>query len=637
MLKNNLIILFIILILTPVINAQEVLSPLGKNPILTNTDDNYLRTAKGVTKEIHLPMREDFSLPSFIPNQEYWASKSVFVNNSYAINPPSLGVVTFDAMDENGIVYSHMGTFPAVADTFTTNNIRLDSVFAPDQRKLEISDSIYLSFYVQPQGNGSKPLSGDSLVLQFYDAIDSNWNSVWNIDGMPLDTFREKYDTSFLQVLIPIKDSKYFTSEFRFRFYNYARIPSADKPSWRSGLHSQWNLDYIILDTNRSINDRSHNDNAIFSQPTTLLKDYQSTTWKQFLASSNAMEYGVKLGVSNHDIITKNVSQNFSIIDLINNSLSFPPTTTSLNLNAQSSMVYSPNYSGYTYNSSATKYPAFRVLFHVSSNTGQTDIFKQNDTAAFYQRFYNYLAYDDGVPEAGYGLSTPNGRLAYKFTLATADTLQSIQMYFNQAMGGSNQQYFYLTIWDDNNGVPGNVIYEKSGKRPEFNDNLFKYYTYELDNELPVSGTFYIGWRQTTKDNLNVGFDVNNDNSDNIFYNVSGTWYNSSFPGSLMIRPILGQDKEAYVGINTAKVENNNSINIFPNPNSSGVLNIDFDKEVSNQSDYIINIFSLQGQKVFESNYENRIDLQHLSKGVYIINIVNKRNKTSFNKKLIIN
>ena len=566
MLKNNLFLLFIMLIMVPVLNAQEVLTPLGQNPILKNTDDNFLRRAKGITKEIHLPMREDFSLPTFIPNQDYWASRSVFVNNSYAVNPPSLGVVTFDAMDKNGIVYSHMGTFPAVADTFTTNNIRLDSAFGSNQRKLDISDSIYLSFYVQPQGNGASPLNGDSLVLQFYDANNSKWSSVWNINGMSLDSFRATYDTSFLQVLIPIKESKYFTSEFKFRFYNYARIPSADKPSWRSGLHSQWNLDYIILDTNRSITDTIHPDNAIFSKPTTLLKDYQSTTWKQFLASSDAMQTGKNVGISNHDNLTKNVGQSFTITDLFDKSISFPPTTISVNLNAQSSTVYTPNYSSYTYNTAATKYPAFRVLFHAASNTGEPDIFKQNDTAAFYQKFYNYLAYDDGIPEAGYGLSTPNGRLAYKFTLAAEDTLQSVQMYFNQTIGNANQKYFYLTVWNDDNGQPGEILYEKSGKRPEFDDMLFKYYTYELEEELPVSGTIYIGWRQTTKDNLNVGFDINNNHTDKIFYNVSGTWYNSSFPGALMIRPILGQDKEVYVGVNSIKKENNNSISIFPKP-----------------------------------------------------------------------
>jgi len=637
---NKNILLILILIGIGYTNfAQEVLTGLSKNPLLLNKNIELSveRTAKGNNIEVHIPIFEDFSTPSFIPNQELWASSSVFVNNSYCINPPSIGVVTFDAMDQNGTVYSHMNSFPAGADTFTTNNIRLDSTFGTPKVKLKPSDSIYLSFFVQPQGNGSSPLSGDSLVLQFFDANDTVWNSVWNIDGMSLDTFRVRYDTSFLRVMVPITDTKYFTSGFKFRFYNYARVPATDKPSWRSGLYSNWNLDYIILDTNRSINDTFYADNAIQTQPTSLLKDFQSTTWKQYLADpANAIETGKSVGIFNHDNLLKNVAQKFYIYDLWDKSLSYSTTTSSLNLAAKSSAEYTPNYSAYSFVTTAPKYPEFRVLYHVSSNTGNPDIFKMNDTAFFYQKFYNYLSYDDGIPEAGYGLSTPNGKLAYQFTLNTDDTLQSVQMYFNQTIGNANQRYFYLTVWDDNNGVPGNIIYEKSGKRPEFDDQLFKFQTYTLEQPLAVNGTIYIGWRQTTKDNLNVGFDKNNDQSDKVFYNVSGNWYNSSFKGAPMIRPILGQEQNAHVGFNPKTYTEEIALNIYPNPTNTGIINIDiFDiKDIHN---YKIHIFSLQGQLVYESNFKNKLNLQHLSKGVYIINIENTKTNSRSIKKIIIN
>ncbi len=638
----NKIIITIIIITTSFVNtyAQEVLTGLSKNPILINKElaNSSLKESKAANDEIHLPMREDFSLPSFIPNPKYWASKSVFVNNSYAINPPSIGVVTFDAMDENGLVYSHMNSFPAGADTFTTNNIRLDSVFGSFQRKLKPSDSIYLSFFVQPEGKGSMPLSGDSLVLQLYDANNAQWNSVWNIDGLSLDTFRAKYDTSFLRVMIPIVDINYFTDSFRFRFYNYARVPSADKPSWRSGLHSTWNLDYIILDTNRSMDDTFFADNAIQNMPTTLLKDYQYTTWKQFNADpGNSMQAGQSVTIFNHDNLVKNVAKKFYVYDLWDKTLSFSTPTTAINVGSKLSSEYVPDYNAFTFSSSAPQYPDFKVLYHVSSNTGNPDIFKNNDTAYFYQKFYNYMAYDDGIPEAGYGLSTPNGRLAYKFTLNTADTLQSIQMYFNQTLGNANQKYFYLTVWDDNNGKPGSVIYEKSGERPEFNSQLFKYYTYTLEQELPVSGTFYIGWRQTTKDNLNVGFDLDNNQSDKVFYNVSGVWYNSSFEGAPMIRPILGQEQEAHVGIKNNKQTKNTSFNIYPNPNNTGIINIAISDDSINPVNYYISIYSLQGQRVYKGQYQSRINLQHLSKGVYIIMITNSKTNNNNIKKLILN
>ncbi|MCK5846680.1 MAG: T9SS type A sorting domain-containing protein [Bacteroidales bacterium] len=620
--------------------AQEILTGLSNNPVLINQqlENTNHKVSKGANEEIHLPMLEDFSRPSLFPNPKYWASKSVFVNNSYAINPPSVGVVTFDAMDEKGIVYSHMSTFPAGADTFTTNNIRLDSAFGTFQRKLHPKDSVYLSFFVQPQGNGSIPLSGDSLVLQFYDDNNSKWNSVWNIDGMPLDTFRAKYDTSFLRVMIPVVKPEYFSSKFKFRFYNYARVPSSDKPSWKSGLHSNWNIDYIILDTNRRITDTFYADNAIQNASTTLLKEYQSMSWKQYNAApASSMKVGQGVSFFNHDNLVKNVAQRLYIYDLWDKSLSFSTPTTSVNLSSKQSSIYSPDYNAYTFTTLAPKYPDYKILYHISSNTGNPDIFKNNDTAYFYQRFYNYLSYDDGIPEAGYGLSTPNGKLAYQFNLNTDDTLQSIQMYFNQTLGNANQKYFYLTVWDDNNGTPGNIIYEKSGKRPEFDNQLFKFYTYVLDQELAVSGTIYIGWRQTTKDNLNVGFDKNNDHSDKVFYNVSGNWYNSSFKGAPMIRPILGQEQNAHVGIKKPSNTKEVDFSIYPNPNNTKILNIKINDSFISNSNFQLSIFSIQGQQVYLGEFENRINLSYLSKGVYIVKIINLKTNRNSIKKLIIN
>jgi len=75
---------------------------------------------------------------------------------------------------------------------------------------------------------------------------------------------------------------------------------------------------------------------------------------------------------------------------------------------------------------------------------------------------------------------------------------------------------------------------------PMFSDELNTYYTYPVPS-LPVNGTIYIGWIQTTSDNLCLGFDTYNDHSDQIFYNTTGKWYPTSYTGSLMIRPVVGK------------------------------------------------------------------------------------------------
>jgi len=585
-------------------------------------------------------MIDDFSESVLFPVEKYWSTRNTFVNRSYAVNPPSIGVMTFDAMDEFGAVYQDMTSFASVADTLETQNIRLDSLFGNNAQALSPADSVYLSFAIQPQGIGSAPLEGDSIVLQFYNPTTTEWKSVWKMDGMPLDSFRVLYDTSFIQIMIPITNADYFASDFRFRFYNYAHLPGADKPSWRSGMYSHWNLDYLILNAHRTISDTSYNDMAIQTVQNSLLSDYTSMPWNQFIAGgSNMMKYGLGIRFKNMDDITglKNVNQYFFINDLYSKTQVFAPNPNpnSTNIASQVQKVFLPDYSSYTYSSNAPQYPEFQVIYSIYTNTPPPDIIKTNDTMAFYQKFYNYFSYDDGVPEAGYGLSVINGLVAYQFKLNTPDTLQSIEMYFNQTLGNASQQYFYLTVWDDNNGVPGNVIYEKSGKRPEFETDLFKYYTYVLENPLAVSGTIYIGWKQTTKDNLNIGFDFSNDQSSKIFYNVTGNWLNSGYKGSIMMRPILGSELYAHVGIEENKQENKTTnFDIYPNP-SNGIFNIKF-SENTNLIQAQINVYDLTGRKVYSNKYTSQLDLSRLNTGIYILQIIDTSKQLNTQRKIII-
>jgi len=68
-----------------------------------------------------------------------------------------------------------------------------------------------------------------------------------------------------------------------------------------------------------------------------------------------------------------------------------------------------------------------------------------------------------------------------------------------------------------------------------------------------------------------------------------------------------------------------NTFDIFPNPND-GKFNLTFDAKV--QADYMITITNTLGKKVFEyplnsfvGEHKRAIDLSHLSKGLYLINI----------------
>ena len=93
-------------------------------------------------------------------------------------------------------MHSTANTSLFVADTLTSNPIRLDSLFVPYKKAVTAADSIYLSFYFQPGGGygnmwervGNAPSVDDSLMLDFFDAKYNRWNTVWASAGFELDT-----------------------------------------------------------------------------------------------------------------------------------------------------------------------------------------------------------------------------------------------------------------------------------------------------------------------------------------------------------------------------------------------------------------------------------------------------------------
>ncbi len=114
-----------------------------------------------------LPFFDDFSTSNIFPDQSLWDGRSVFVNKDFPYMPINIGAATFDAIDSSGNIYSNGSIAPFEADRLMTQNIRLDSIFIPVARKLTPADSVYLSFFYQPQGVGDAPQLRDSLILEF--------------------------------------------------------------------------------------------------------------------------------------------------------------------------------------------------------------------------------------------------------------------------------------------------------------------------------------------------------------------------------------------------------------------------------------------------------------------------------------
>ena len=174
--KLSLSILFLLSFILCATNlcAQEILTGLSFNKQVAR-EAAKPRPAAARTA-LHLPFSDDFANYTGLPNPSLWQDSYAYVNRSFAIQPPTMGVATLDALDENGRVYATATHEPFCADYLTSLPIRLDYNFALN-RDMRVGDSLYLSFYYQPAGGtlsgteweriGNCPEGYDSLVLEF--------------------------------------------------------------------------------------------------------------------------------------------------------------------------------------------------------------------------------------------------------------------------------------------------------------------------------------------------------------------------------------------------------------------------------------------------------------------------------------
>ncbi|MCL2413390.1 MAG: T9SS type A sorting domain-containing protein [Bacteroidales bacterium] len=199
---------FVVLIgLTQQAMAQDcgvLLRHLDVNPVLINATnrDELRRAPSSVESErqpLLLPFLDDFSsLHSPFPNDSLWEDNMVFINASFPLFPPTIGVATFDALDATGRLYEHAASYPFGADTLTSRPIRLDSIFDGIPREITDADSIFFSFYFQPGGGfgtvqggnirGHAPRPHDELVLEFRNDT-GRWDVVWHANGQTLEQF----------------------------------------------------------------------------------------------------------------------------------------------------------------------------------------------------------------------------------------------------------------------------------------------------------------------------------------------------------------------------------------------------------------------------------------------------------------
>ena len=653
MIFSRVYLLTLVLLLPCLSAGQEVLRGLSSNPVIRaklikDRQQHITYSPVTDTTPVILPFFDDFSANAVFPSPDRWIDLFTFENTDFPVYPVNLGAITFDAVNDSGMMYPDAipGPDPYIADHLTSRFIRLDSVFDPVPKALTPSDSIYLSFYYQPQGRGRPPETSDSLILQFlvkpgYDSITptdtihipDQWEPVLAMKGMALDTFLLNNGRYFLQALIPITDTRFFRKNFRFQFYNWVSLASVAEPSWQSNC-DQWNVDNVYLNYGRNMFDTVYSELRFIGRPPSLLKRYESMPYPQYTDDpTNELKDTLDILISNRD------SNNH--LSIYYYELSDPEGTFMKTYDGGEYLIKPFYTNGYvTYQPFA--HPPVPYIYPIYPKDSAVFLMRHvvrenipgatlGDTIEAWQKFYNYFAYDDGTPEASYGLTPGTSQLAYRFSLnKSPDTVRAVQMYFNRLLDNNIDRDFYLCLWNDNAGKPGDTIYSDL-QRPYFADSLNEFVTYLLYRPVRVTGIFYVGWIQTTDNNMNLGFDRYNDSHENILYNATGQWLVSSYTGSLMIRPLIG--KPLPVGI--AGKDPDIHWSLYPNPASGDKVFIRIEEHMTGNQ-FVINVIDLFGQKMITARNSNFIDISGFPSGLYFVTLYYTQGNWMGTRKLVI-
>jgi hypothetical protein len=551
-----------------------------------------------------------------------WLNDNAYHNYRYAKDPWTLGVVTFDGLDENGYPYLFGSTITGTADTLLSKPIDLSTV-SP-------GDSIYFSFLYQKEGFGDVPEDTDSLLLEFYNPTANQWSRVWRTPGGSVGEFQVTH--------IPLTNPDYFEKGFQFRFMNYGSL---------AGGIDHFHIDYVNFRALSGYQDTLFKDFAFVYPIRTLLDTYSSVPWKHYRNSpSGKMSNDVEITVRNGSELTEN-NQNGTVNVYLDGSLEGSYT---LNASALSggNINYAPRTTYTSFHDFSGGYAYDHTLNNDTSATfnyegianAQFPNFAQNDSTFGNQVFENYYAYDDGTAERAYGLTGEQALLAHRFNAYEADSLVAVQIHFVPSVVDVSNNLFLLAVWDDNNGEPGSLLYEDEfffPRQPRYESirNGFVTYYFKDTARIGVGETFYIGMRQIDEERLNIGYDKNSNFSDEVFWSVDGggVWNNASFPGALMMRPLVTSKMDYLLGVQSPipSIEQEDlSMNIYPNP---AFNHFSIETNVTGNVSY--QLVSMSGKVLLTTDQTNNIDISYLQKGMYFISMV-KDQQPLLTKKLVV-
>ncbi|MCO5231405.1 MAG: T9SS type A sorting domain-containing protein [Chitinophagales bacterium] len=590
--------------------AQEKLTSLSSNPLLFS---NFSVQKKSSIDNLTLPFADDFYQNGYYPNVSKWIDSKVFINNTYPILPPTIGVATFDGLNAQGLPYSDFNNDWGLADELTSQPINISG--------LNETDNVYLSFYWQAGGRGEIPEKGrDYLNVEFLDK-NSNWVTVMKIN--PTDSV-----TDFKQEFIKISNN-YFHNAFQLRFSAYGNL---------AGNTDHWHIDYVLLDRNRNPQfESSVADVAYIGGNGSYFKSYYQLPFKHF--SNDLLKDTLKIAIKNNFQNTIDIVDNYTVTLLNNGQVLRAYNGPSIDIESKKIKEY--QYPGLDLSTleptSDTTEIEVKYFFQSSAENNSPEFVRANNQVIDKIIFGNTFAYDDGSAERAYRLENYDfGKIAVKYHANVPDTLRAIRIHFPHFpnyTSSSASPFFNIAIYKSLDTIQGEndqVLYkELLVSKEDFHIpqdeimNGFSYYTFkpELNDGkdfLVVDGDFYIAIEHEKFNDVDLGFDMNQNNSSNMWYNAGYGWYRSQYPGSIMMNAIMGKPLSGKFTSLFQHQTISPQILIYPNPTKEMII---IQGDISTTFNYsIFNIAGIHCQSG-QSFSNSAINVADLKSGMYILQI----------------
>lgn len=539
-----------------------------------------------------------------------WQPKStVYINNHFSLNPISKNIATFNGISPTGIFTFSTASNTIGIDTLTSQPVNLAGR-AP-------SDSVYLTFYLQMGGVGTKPAPGTQFPTFFQvDLKNNNGNWVPNLRINPLPSSQSAFN--YRQYTVVISDQQFLHGNFQFRFRSFGD---------RRLSEDTYNLDYITVGFNRR-KAQTRIDVTTSRRVSPLLQRYTAMPIHQFMANI--------AGELNDSV--------FTTLNNLENDFRGITTTTSIQVGNNAPVPFAnhaipirPNYLQYD---SFPDKPATSIFTGLSGfqtiksivavTTGeQTPETLYNDTISRVTELKDYYAYDDGTAE-GLGakvlkLGGPIGQVAVRFNLNQQDRVKTISVFIPK-MGNTKNRVVNFKIWNvAQDGTPdGNGIFTTSFTVPDISllDNWFDI---PVNPSVIVNNAFFVGWSFNGATPLfSVGLDLNKNTT--IYTAESGLGWTPTNEGTLLLRVTMNNN---VTGTSEVIASNSNQAKLYPNPATDHVL-------VQGRFE-MLRLLSATGQLLLErkgNGTETRLETQNLKPGFYLVQL-QQQNRVETHKLLI--